>query len=120
MLRPVDTVLLALSRFRPWARERMVYRALVVLSAPERPVPRQSSDEVGHQHGVDELAPALVVPLAVALALEAEGFVQPERGLVPGKDVELELAHLRLARPRRPPARAASSPLPAGDGSRPP
>jgi hypothetical protein len=43
MLRPVDTILLALSRFRPWARERMVYRALVVLSAPERPVPRQST-----------------------------------------------------------------------------
>jgi hypothetical protein len=32
MLRPVDTMLLVLGRFRPWARERMVYRALVVLA----------------------------------------------------------------------------------------
>lgn len=41
MLRPVDTFLLALSRFRPWARERMVYRALAVLSIAERPLPRR-------------------------------------------------------------------------------
>jgi hypothetical protein len=40
MLRPVDTLLLALGRFRPWARSRMVYRALVVLSVTERPVRR--------------------------------------------------------------------------------
>jgi hypothetical protein len=40
MLRPVDTILLALGRFRPWARERMVYRALVVLAAPQRPARR--------------------------------------------------------------------------------
>jgi hypothetical protein len=40
MLRPVDSLLLALSRFRPWARGRMVYRALVVLTVPERPVRR--------------------------------------------------------------------------------
>jgi hypothetical protein len=40
MLRLVDTLLFALSRFRPWARERMVYRALVVLSGAERPVRR--------------------------------------------------------------------------------
>ena len=32
MLRLVDTILLALSRYRPWARERMVYRALAVLA----------------------------------------------------------------------------------------
>jgi hypothetical protein len=37
MLRPVDNLLLALSRFRPWARSRMVYRALAVLAAPKRP-----------------------------------------------------------------------------------
>jgi hypothetical protein len=43
MLRPVDTILLALSRFRPWARERMVYRALVVLTAPQRPARRSPS-----------------------------------------------------------------------------
>jgi hypothetical protein len=41
MLRPVDTMLLALSRFRPWARGRMVYRALAVLSAPKRPATRR-------------------------------------------------------------------------------
>jgi hypothetical protein len=40
MLRPVDTLLLMLSRFRPWARSRMVYRALVVLSVPERSATR--------------------------------------------------------------------------------
>jgi hypothetical protein len=39
MLRLVDTILLALGRYRPWARERMVYRALVVL-ASDRPLPR--------------------------------------------------------------------------------
>jgi len=37
VLRPLDTILLALSRYRPWARERMVYRALVVLTLGERP-----------------------------------------------------------------------------------
>jgi hypothetical protein len=33
MLRLADTILLALGRYRPWARERMVYRALTVLAA---------------------------------------------------------------------------------------
>lgn len=37
MLRPLDTILFALGRYRPWARERMVYRALVVLALGERP-----------------------------------------------------------------------------------
>jgi hypothetical protein len=41
MLRPVDTLLFVLSRFRPWARERMVYRALVVLAVPQRPGSRR-------------------------------------------------------------------------------
>jgi len=40
-LRPVDTLLLVLSRFRPWARERMVYRALALLTVAERPVTRR-------------------------------------------------------------------------------
>jgi hypothetical protein len=40
MLRPLDTILLALGRYRPWARERMVYRALAVLTLPHRPRPR--------------------------------------------------------------------------------
>jgi hypothetical protein len=30
MLRLADTILLALGRYRPWARERMVYRALAL------------------------------------------------------------------------------------------
>jgi hypothetical protein len=37
MLRPLDTILLALGRYRPWARERMVYRALAVLALRQRP-----------------------------------------------------------------------------------
>jgi hypothetical protein len=41
MLRPVDTLLLALGRFRPWARSRMVYRALAVLAVAERPLQRR-------------------------------------------------------------------------------
>jgi hypothetical protein len=40
MLRLVDTILFALSRYRPWARERMVYRALVVL-ASDKALPRE-------------------------------------------------------------------------------
>lgn len=37
MLRPVDTVLIALGRYGAWARGRMVYRALAVLVVPQRP-----------------------------------------------------------------------------------
>jgi hypothetical protein len=39
MLRPVDTILLALGRYRPWARERMVYRVLVALALGGRAAP---------------------------------------------------------------------------------
>lgn len=39
MLRLVDTILLALGQYRPWARERMVYRALAMV-ATDRPVRR--------------------------------------------------------------------------------
>jgi hypothetical protein len=39
MLRPVDTLLLALARYGAWARAWMVYRALVVLAVPS---PRRS------------------------------------------------------------------------------
>jgi hypothetical protein len=35
MLRLVDTILLALGRHRPWARERMVYRALALAADRE-------------------------------------------------------------------------------------
>ena len=41
MLRPVDTLLLALGRYGSWARGWMVYRALAVLAAPDRPSPRR-------------------------------------------------------------------------------
>ncbi len=41
MLRPVDTLLLTIARFRPWARGRMVYRALAVLAVAERTIPRR-------------------------------------------------------------------------------
>jgi hypothetical protein len=36
MLRPVDTLLLALGRYGVWARGWMVYRALAVLATPPR------------------------------------------------------------------------------------
>ena len=38
--------------------------------------------------------------LAQPLALEAELLVEADRRLVPGEDVQLELAHAGLARPR--------------------
>ncbi len=41
MLRPLDTLLFALGRYGSWARAWMVYRALVVLAAPERAQPRR-------------------------------------------------------------------------------
>jgi hypothetical protein len=34
VLRPADTILLALGRYGAWARCWMIYRALVVLAAP--------------------------------------------------------------------------------------
>jgi hypothetical protein len=37
MLRPVDALLLALGRRGSWARGRLVYRALVVLTVAQRP-----------------------------------------------------------------------------------
>src|SRR5438105_262875 len=52
---------------------------------------RTRSDRVRHQDRVHVLAGAMVVRLPVALALEAEALVQPDRRLVPGKDVQLEL-----------------------------
>lgn len=41
MLRPVDSLLLALGRYGSWARGWMVYRALVVLAVGERPHQRR-------------------------------------------------------------------------------
>jgi hypothetical protein len=35
VLRLADTILLALGRYRPWARERMVYRALALTADRE-------------------------------------------------------------------------------------
>ena len=49
--------------------------------------------------GVDVLVLAPVVIAAQPFELEAERLVEPERPLVPGKDVQLELEHARLARP---------------------
>ena len=39
MLRLIDVLLFSLARYRPWARERMVYRALAVIS-DDRPATR--------------------------------------------------------------------------------
>jgi len=36
VLRPIDTMLLALARYGAWARGRMVYRALFMLATPPR------------------------------------------------------------------------------------
>jgi hypothetical protein len=46
-----------------------------------------------HENRIHHLPGPLVVPLAVALALEAELLVQLDRGLVPREHVQLELAH---------------------------
>ena len=75
----------------PRARRPRALRATAAASLTD--------DEVRHQDGVDELAAPLVVPLSVSLALEAERLVQAESRLVPGKDVQLELAHARRPRP---------------------
>ena len=63
-------------------------------------------DPVGHQDRVDELVAAAVVIPAQALALEPELLVELDRGLVPGEDVQLQLADAGRAPPRLPPARA--------------
>src|SRR3954462_9852207 len=54
---------------------------------------------VGHQDRVDVAVAAAVVLLPVALLHEAEALVQCDRRVVPGEDVQLELAHARVARP---------------------
>src|SRR4051794_6113978 len=41
----------------------------------------------------------MVVPLAIALALEAEALVELDRGLVPREDVQLQLTHAGCLRP---------------------
>jgi hypothetical protein len=41
MLRPVDILLFALSRYGAWARSWMVYRALTVLAFSGRPQARR-------------------------------------------------------------------------------
>src|SRR5688500_14786800 len=71
----------------PWAYE--VNSATGGLFHPER-----------HQNRVDVLVPAPVVILAQPLALEAELLVELDRRLVPGEDVQLELADARVASPR--------------------
>src|SRR5262245_21158349 len=61
---------------------------------------RSRIDPVGHEDRVHLLALADVVPAAEALAHEPEGLVQVDRGVVPREDVQLELAHADLLRPR--------------------
>src|SRR6516165_3919034 len=68
-------------------------------AAPAGPAGSLPADEERHQDRVDELAVTVVVSLPVALSLEAERLVQPERRLVPGEDVELELPHADCTRP---------------------
>lgn len=41
MLRPIDILLLVLSRYGAWARGRIVYRALTVLAVSSRPPVRR-------------------------------------------------------------------------------
>jgi hypothetical protein len=48
---------------------------------------------IGHEQRVHEDAVAEIVPSAESLAFEAEALVQPNRRLVPGEDMELELGH---------------------------
>src|SRR5437763_1051461 len=60
---------------------------------------RGLANRVRHQDRVHHLAGPQVVPLAVALALEAELLVQLDRGLVPREHVQLELAHAGCFRP---------------------
>ncbi len=53
-----------------------------------------------HQDRIDRCSVAQVVPTPQAFALEAEGLVQPDRRLVPGEDMELELLNRRAPSPR--------------------
>ena len=89
----------ALLRRLPDARRRRPGRARLL-------------DRVGHQDRVDVLAAAAVVPLAVALALEAEPVVERDRGLVPREDVQLELAHSRGSRAQSTAACRSAVPTP--------
>ncbi len=78
MMRLLD-LMIFLGVRSPWARSRLAYRLLWSVVAAERALADEASghDLVRHQDRVDELVVASVVPLAVALALEAERFVQP-------------------------------------------
>ena len=73
-------------------------RAEPLVYADVRP-DRAPLELVRHQDGVDVLVAPLVVLAAVALLHEAEPLVEPDRCVVPGEDVQLELAHTRVARP---------------------
>jgi len=73
---------------------------------------------VRHEQRVDVGAVPAVVASAHALALEPEALIEPYRGLVPGEDVELELADARVLRPAHGGAeqRAADAAPPMGGG----
>jgi hypothetical protein len=83
------------NRWQPTATlpERMVRRG-----STTNPVDA-SADAIGHEDRVHILPSPLVVPLPEPLTLEAELLVEPDRGLVPGEHVQLELAHAGAARP---------------------
>jgi hypothetical protein len=59
MLRLADTILLALGRYRPWARERMVYRALA-LTADREPAEERSLDRESQRRSLRESNAAVV------------------------------------------------------------
>src|SRR4029077_6599179 len=60
---------------------------------------KPSLDAIRHEDGIDVLAAALVVRLAIPLVDKAERPVKGDRRPVPRKHVQLELAHPRFARP---------------------
>jgi hypothetical protein len=55
---------------------------------------------VCHEERVHGLAVTQVVRAAEALALESEALIEPDRRLVPGEHVQLELAHAGALGPR--------------------
>ena len=65
----------------------------------ERTVLGRVAEPERHQDRVDGCSVAQVLPPAQALALEAVRLVESNRGLVPRKDVQLELLHSRVRSP---------------------